>query len=318
MQLTPANLQAIFNTFSTRFQSAFTTTETYWAKFAMLQPSGTSQETYAWMDFIPGLREWIGERVINNLATRGQVLVNRKFEDTIGVQRTAIEDDTIGLYNPKFDMLGRASKIWPDQLVVAAVVAALTTNCYDGTPFFYNAHPVNVDLPNNGATYQNRFDASANGGGVAFPCTAANVTTIATTMMGYQGLDGAPIGVIPSILMGPPNLLPNMKQICEEAFIAQAFGGNVAQAQSNAVKGLLTPYVNPFLTDPNRYYVISINLGVMPFIFQQRSPPVLTPLDNDMAQNVFNRDQYLYGVRARGAAGTSLPFLCATGSSSAS
>lgn len=317
MQITPASLQAIFNIFNTRFQTAFTKTETVWDQYAMLQPSGTAQETYAWMDFIPGLRKWVGERVVNNLLARAQVIINDKFEDTIGVQRTAIEDDTIGLYSPRFDMLGRASKIWPDQLVTAAVTGALTNLCYDGTPFFYNAHPINVDNPS-GATYQNRFDASANGGGVAFPCTAQNVTTILTTMQSYLGLDGAPIGVQPSLLMGPPALWPNMKQICEMDIIAQAFGSNVAQAQSNAVKGLLRPISNPYLTDPNRYYVIAVNLGVMPFIFQQRIPPTLTPMDQETATNVFLRDQYLYGVRARGASGTSLPFICATGSSSAS
>lgn len=317
MQITPSNLQSMFNVFNTNFQVAYEKAEVIWNQYAMIQPSSSAQNTYAWMDYIPGLRKWVGERVVNNLLARSQVIINDKFEDTIGVQRTAIEDDQFGLFAPRFAMLGRASKIWPDQLVTAAVTGAITNLCFDGTPFFYNAHPVNVDNPT-GATYSNRFDASANGGGVAFPCTAQNVTNIVTTMQSYVGLDGAPIGVQPSILMGPPALWPNMKQICEMDIIAQAFGSNVAQAQSNAVKGLLRPISNPYLTDPNRYYVIAANLGLMPFIFQNRIPPTLTPLVSETDANVFLRDQYLYGIRARGAAGTSLPFICATGSSSAS
>ena len=80
-------------------------------------PSTSESETYAWLGDIPGMREWIGEREIQNLSGSAYVIRNKDFELTVGVDRNAVEDDKIGLYNPSIQMLGESAALHPDCLL---------------------------------------------------------------------------------------------------------------------------------------------------------------------------------------------------------
>ncbi len=51
------------------------------------------------------------------------------------------------------------------------------------------------------------------------------------------------------------------------------------------------------------WFLIDTSRSIKPFIFQERSPYELTNLVNPTDENVFMRDEYLYGVRARANAG---------------
>jgi phage major head subunit gpT-like protein len=315
MLINKANLDAIFWQFDTRYQKAYDTTPTFWDKIASSSPSGARETHYGWIGRIPTLRQWLGERKLNNLQARGYVLVNLKFEDSISVPRENIEDDQIGVYAGYLDALGRAAKIWPDQLVTTAVETGKTALCFDGQPFFYNAHPVDMDNPSS-TTYQNRFDTSASGGGLAFPLSASNYQTVRQTMMGYVGEDLVPLGINPTLLMVHPSNEAPARQILHADYIAPAggFGVNAAQMQSNVLKGSAQLLVNPFLTQPDAWYLMDTNRAIMPFVFQIRSQPEFTFLNRPDDPNSFLRDEYLFGVRARGNAGYSLPFLAARAS----
>ncbi len=54
-------------------------------------PAQHAKNSYGWLGQFPKIREWIGDRTIMNLAAHSYVVVNRKFESTISVDRTAIE-----------------------------------------------------------------------------------------------------------------------------------------------------------------------------------------------------------------------------------
>ncbi|RRY11499.1 Mu-like prophage major head subunit gpT family protein [Brucella anthropi] len=54
------------------------------------------------------------------------------------------------------------------------------------------------------------------------------------------------------------------------------------------------------------WYLLDTSRAVRPLIYQERIAPKLTKLDNDEDQNVFFRDEYIYGVRARSNAGFGL------------
>ena len=145
MILQPAALSAAFLNFDTRFQQVYGETPTHFQRIATEMPSNTDTEVHAWMGRLPQLREWIGPRVINNIASRTQRLTNKLFEDTFAVKRTHIEDDKLGIYAPAIAELARVSKLWPDKLVADAIIAGGTTTTYDGQYFFDTDHPVNMD-----------------------------------------------------------------------------------------------------------------------------------------------------------------------------
>ena len=109
---------------------------------AMEVPSYGRSEIYPWLKNLPGTREWIGERFINQLEATGFEVVNRTFEDTYGVRRTDIEDDRLNINKPAFQMLGEAAAETPDELVWSLLPAGFDTVTWDGQYFFDTDHPV--------------------------------------------------------------------------------------------------------------------------------------------------------------------------------
>ncbi|WP_337050192.1 Mu-like prophage major head subunit gpT family protein, partial [Serratia fonticola] len=62
------NLDLAFVNLRTIFNNAFSSTETQWQNVAMLVPSTTGTEDYAWLSDFPRMREWIGEKTLRSLA----------------------------------------------------------------------------------------------------------------------------------------------------------------------------------------------------------------------------------------------------------
>nr|AUG44385.1 major head subunit protein [uncultured bacterium] len=142
MLINSGNLAILFRAFNTAFQKGFSGTPSQWAKIATLVPSSTGTEDYGWLGSIPGMREWLGDRQIQNLALSSYSIKNKEFESTIGVKRSNVEDDQYGIYAPMFEMLGQNASEHPDTLIFALLAAGFATNCYDGQYFFDTDHPV--------------------------------------------------------------------------------------------------------------------------------------------------------------------------------
>ncbi|ODB37709.1 hypothetical protein A9L43_22325 [Pseudomonas mosselii] len=149
MIITPQALAAFFTAFRSEYQRAFTDTPTDWQKIATEVPSTGSSNTYGWLGQFPAFREWIGERVLRDMATHAYTIINKKFESSVSVPRDAMEDDEAGVYGALFQEMGRAAKAHPDELVFAMLKAGLTTACYDGQNFFDTDHPL---YPNSDGT----------------------------------------------------------------------------------------------------------------------------------------------------------------------
>lgn len=145
--ITPALLSGLRTGFSKAFQDALTNTPTDWEKVATRVPSSSASNTYAWLGQSPALREWVGDRVLKDMAAQAYQVQNKLYEGTVAVKRTDIEDDNVGVYTPLFAEMGRAAKAHADQLVFGLLAAGETTTCYDGQNFFDTDHPVypNVD-----------------------------------------------------------------------------------------------------------------------------------------------------------------------------
>ena len=136
------SLAILFRAFKTAFQNGFAGAPSFWQKIATRIPSSTSVEDYGWLGQIPGMREWIGDRQINNLGQHDYSIKNKKFESTVAVDRDKIDDDQYGIYTPLMQMLGQNAAEHPDRLVFALLAAGFTTRCYDKQYFFDADHPV--------------------------------------------------------------------------------------------------------------------------------------------------------------------------------
>jgi len=145
--ITPALITSLRTGYSKAFQDALAATPTDWEQVATRVPSSNASNTYGWLNQYPKLREWVGDRVVKNMAAQAYQVQNKLYEGTVGVKRTDIEDDNVGVYTPLFAEMGRAARAHADELVFALLAAGETTICYDGQNFFDTDHPVypNVD-----------------------------------------------------------------------------------------------------------------------------------------------------------------------------
>lgn len=169
MQLTTPNLAALRVGFSLAFQGAFDEINPQYAALSTIVKSSAKSERYGWLGKMPSVREWIGDRVVMNLAEHDYNILNKDFEITVSVDRNDIEDDTLGIYGPMFQDLGQQTARHPDQLVFDLLAAGFATECYDGQYFFDTDHPVlNAD--------GTETSVSNHGGGSGTPWFLLNTT----------------------------------------------------------------------------------------------------------------------------------------------
>lgn len=156
MLITAASLIALQQGFNAAFLQGFGAVKSTLDLVAMRVPSTADIENYGWMKEFPGMREWVGQRVIHNLESSEAKLKNKSWEHTLGVKRTAIEDDKLGIYSPMLSMQGEAVARHPDELVWGLLPQGFAIKGFDGQYFFdadhvgYNAAGAEVSWSNTG------------------------------------------------------------------------------------------------------------------------------------------------------------------------
>lgn len=295
MIITSATLNALRTNFSSLFQSAFSGSPVFYDQLATVVQSSTGVNTYGFLDRVPKMRQWVGERQIQNLKEYSAQITNQPFELTISVDRDDIEDDNLGVYAPLMSEMGRQAAKWPDQLLVSALQNGTSSNGFDGVAFFAATHPLDP-----AANQSNNFTSTA--------LSAANYASVRASMMALKGADGQPLGVMPDLLVVPPQLEGTARVILNAEMVADANGGGTTNVWRNSSRLLVVPELAGQATT---WYLVDSSKGVKPFIFQQRKAPLLTMMDSEKDENVFMQRQFMYGAEARGAVGYALWFLAA-------
>lgn len=122
---------------------------TAWEQVATEIPSRGSQNLYSWLGQFPQLREWVGDRFINDLKAYDYTIQNRTFEGTIEVKKEEIEDNQAFERTMLTRAMGEQARKHPDKLVFGLLKNGTTELGYDRQPFFDGDHPVP------GGTYSN-------------------------------------------------------------------------------------------------------------------------------------------------------------------
>lgn len=289
MLITPSSLKALQVTIDQRFKTAYSAVTPISPTIATTIPSGGRGNVYPMHAKLAKLRQWEGERRIVNAKSYRYALDNESYELTLEIDRDDIEDDNIGVYNMTVDDMGQQARLWPDDLVFAAVLAGGTETAYDGTAFFSNSHALGS------ATIDNLVTSTA--------LTADNFAAVRATMMEYTGEDGESLRVRPNVLLVPPALEVKARKIVQAATIVES-----GAAVDNVLRGLCEVVVAPQLStaaggSDTTWYLLDCSRPIKPFIFQQRQAPEMVSLTSPTDEYVMLRNKFLYGVKARGAAG---------------
>lgn len=153
-ETTLTNLKTTFNAL---FQQGLLEAPSQWDKVATLIRSNSNSNTYGWLGKFPSLKEWVGSRVAEDMREYSYQILNKKYESTVEVDRTDIEDDTLGVYAPLMQEMGQAVVRHQNENAFTLLKEGFTNLSYDGQPFFDDTHPVapNVDGTGTQTDYSN-------------------------------------------------------------------------------------------------------------------------------------------------------------------
>lgn len=124
------------------FVEGLNTVTPQWDKIATKVTSSGSSELYGWLKDLPGVEEWVGDRMLKELGSHGYQIPNKTFEASIKIKREDLEDDKIGKYSVLARAWGRQTSLFPDKESYGLLAAGFSTLCYDGQNYFDTDHPL--------------------------------------------------------------------------------------------------------------------------------------------------------------------------------
>ncbi len=103
-------------------------------------PSDGYDEKYGWLGAFPGVREWLGDRIFEQLRAANFTLVNKHWENSLLIPKNDIKDDRLRFYIEAMEKLADEAAYHPDQLVVDLITGGDGTVCWDGQYFHDTDH----------------------------------------------------------------------------------------------------------------------------------------------------------------------------------
>ena len=297
MDINRKNMDFLFQGFNNCFADALEGAENSWQKFCCTVPSGSAATIYPFLEQFGGMREWVGDRQIKNVASGKLEVVNRDFEDTVSIPRNDIEDDQYGVYSMLIAQMGaNAGKLW-QTLAVRALLAE--DNWMDDKPFF---------------SEERSYGESPIVNTCSETLSAASYSQARRTMMEYCGHNHSNLGIMPSLLIaGPKNeemafsILKDRLQLRSHTAGSVSGVGTAENPWNNSAELLILPELSGEYEDC--WFLCAVSGVLKPVFVQQRKLPALIRLDNDSDENVFSRKEYIYGTDARGEAFKAFPHL---------
>lgn len=299
-----AALDALYQDFNAAFQDGYAgLTAEYGApwhpKVAMPIPSTTEEEVHAWIQQIPGVREWLGDRHLNAVSEAGYRLKNRAWENTVQVSKDRIADRKIAAEAVLMRMLGHQFAKFPDRSIASELLIGYASRlCFDGQAFFADAHPVDP-LDASKGTFDNLRASTA--------LTPANFDAIFAAMSQFTGADGQILGIMPDTLIVPPQLRTTAHLIAHAAYVPSTAG---TATQSNPNEGVVDVLVLPELgSESTTWYLAKLKGPLKPLIVQEREAPVFDLVFGPESDHCKKTRNLAWGADARYAFGYTLPQL---------
>jgi len=149
MQLNASSLAILSQLVSMRFNMGLARPVTSHEFMAMEVPSAAGENLYPYFKEIGYIREWIGDREIQNLDKGDFKIPNKTFEQTHGIDRERVADDSFGFYGNVFEQTGQNVRSFPAEKCFGLLTAGFTTLGLDGQYFFDTDHPVGAGVVSN-------------------------------------------------------------------------------------------------------------------------------------------------------------------------
>jgi phage major head subunit gpT-like protein len=267
MALTTATAATALRDLTVKFDRAVRAATPFYPRIATVVQSEGAEEKYGWLGDMPGVREWVGDRIFKDLRAATFEIVNKHWESSLKVSKTDIADARMLKYGMLIDALAAEASYHPDELLFALFAAGESTVGFDGQFFFDTDHAWgDSGSQSNDLTY-----AAATGTTPTVAEFRAAYNAAYAAMLAFKGDNGKSFFrpsqgaqvISPLVLVGP-TLYPIAEQALKATF----------DSDGNPVLVLGAPEVIPitYLTDATKFYVVNTNAALKPFVFQEREP----------------------------------------------
>ena len=295
MELNRSNLSAMRTAFNLRFKQGVEGYQPVYNQLAMIEGDIAHDAIeFPFIEQFSGMREWLGDRQFKNLSTKTIRVKEKPFELSISIPRRAIETDNYGMYGAAITMMGeKTEELW-DELVINAMTNP--ENWFDGNPFY---------------SASRKYGTGANAGTInntaSLALSFANFGTFYLQMATMTGANGKPIASRPTHLIVGPQLEDTARLILQQDKYRDSNGDEVL----NPHKGKCKLIVHPLLVGDyaNDWYLGKFDGVLKPLLLLKNKVGKLTALDRDEDENVFLRNEVIYGTEAFGNAAALFPHL---------
>lgn len=266
--------------FKALFLEGFSQAKPVYPDLVIEVPSTGNSETYDFILGLPSVREWVGERQVQNLKAWDYELRNKTWELTIGVPRELYEDDRLGIIKPQFANMGMQMNLHPDVLLSTLLENAFTTGlCYDGKAFIATNHPIA------GGTLSNRVTGAL---------SAEKFAEAIQKLRQMKDYEGNPIDVLG---MGGKLMLvvgPALEATARALLLAQQGASGATNTDFNRAELKVFNRISG-----NAWFLFVVGAPIKPFILQMRRKPELVAKDQVNDESVFNDNEVRYGASGR-------------------
>lgn len=267
---------------------------------AMLFQSNQPSETYKWLGMAPQMREWVGSRMLKNLADNGLTIVNKEFEASLIIPIRDMQRDKSGQISVRVaDLARRANDHYAKLLstLITNGTGATSGLCYDGQYFFDTDHSEG----DSGSQYNvltSSQVAALNVGTATAPTAAEAVNAVLGViayMMNYKDDQGEPINgdARNFLVMTSPALMA--------PFAAALSNPVVDSGATNTLVNLdgfnISLAINPRLAFTTQFVVIRTDASAKAFIMQEERP-IQAEWLGEGSDFAFDNNAYKFGVKA--------------------
>lgn len=303
MDINQGNINDLFKAWDTQFLDAFkikdANFESNLGMMTTILQSGTSIEELPFFEQVSGMREWVGPRIAENMASQKLQIKNRTFEKTINLKVNDVEDDRLGWYSKMAATYGSGAALLKNDLVVEALTANSGNGAkwVDGVNFFATTRKYGENTIVNKTTNA---------------LTVTSFETALLTMTSYIGHGDKALRVTPThLFVGPKNRTVGFN-ILKNQF---AYDGTDKVQIQNPNQGIVELVVLQDLagTYDDYWYLADCSSPIRPIAYSQRQAPTMQQITNPGDSYVMVNDAFLYGIKARGEAALVMPHLIYAG-----
>jgi len=290
MQINKTTLANLYTGFRTLFFNALqANVDEVASMLAMRAPTMNSKEIWHWLGAFPGMKKLVDEIQIENLTAHDWSIVNDEWEDTIAVKQRDIENDSTGIYAPRFTIMGQVAAQHDGEMVADLLCHGFTRKCYTGKHFFDTDHePIRggVKFTNKGTE---KFSQTA------FRQARKNLRTRRNAAGRALKLGRDLV-----LVVGAEN---------EAAALETLQAERAANGKTNVDKGTARLVVWPEIDaiNPQAWFLFDAAFPIKPIIIQDEKPVELLALDDPEDDHVFKRHEFLYQAYKRAGYGYGLP-----------